>query len=190
MLLSRLLTIPLIWSLWFVPIAAIGQETADNAAREEYKARLEEWIDKQQQEGNAPAQPGNTPRLLAPTTSPEVKLSPANAALQQEAIGQYFKHVMESNAHQLNVFRWQLLSAKVIFVTVILLVISGIYFAAVQFHHGLKSGGQSGEQTEVEATLKGIKVSSPVLGVIILTISLAFFYLYLVHVYPIEFVGG
>jgi len=29
-------------------------------------------------------------------------------------------------------------------------------------------------------------VSSPVLGVVILVISLAFFYLYLVHVYPIS----
>jgi hypothetical protein len=32
----------------------------------------------------------------------------------------------------------------------------------------------------------GIKVSSPVLGVVILVISLAFFYFYLVYVYPIE----
>jgi hypothetical protein len=40
--------------------------------------------------------------------------------------------------------------------------------------------------TEFEASAKGIKVSSPVLGVIILVISLAFFYLYLVYVYPIS----
>jgi hypothetical protein len=39
--------------------------------------------------------------------------------------------------------------------------------------------------TQFEANFKGIKVSSPVLGVIILTLSLLFFYLYLVYVYPI-----
>ncbi len=41
------------------------------------------------------------------------------------------------------------------------------------------------ETTEIVASVKGIKVSSPILGVIILVISLLFFYLYLVYVYPI-----
>ena len=42
------------------------------------------------------------------------------------------------------------------------------------------------EETELSLSLREVKVRSPVLGVIILTISLAFFYLYLVHVYPIR----
>ena len=42
------------------------------------------------------------------------------------------------------------------------------------------------EVTEISASLKGIKVSSPVLGVILLVISLLFFYLYLRYVYPIS----
>jgi hypothetical protein len=42
------------------------------------------------------------------------------------------------------------------------------------------------EPTELEISKSGVKVSSPILGVIILVISLAFFYLYLVYVYPIE----
>ena len=45
---------------------------------------------------------------------------------------------------------------------------------------------ESAQVTQIEASLQGIKVSSPVLGVIILTISLLFFYLYLYFVYPIE----
>lgn len=40
--------------------------------------------------------------------------------------------------------------------------------------------------TKIEASLQGIKVSSPVLGVIILIISLLFFYLYLIFVYPVK----
>ena len=40
--------------------------------------------------------------------------------------------------------------------------------------------------TSFSASATGISVSSPVLGVIILVISLAFFYLYLVYVYPIS----
>ena len=117
-------------------------------------------------------------------------LNEENKAIQQQAINDYFQHIIDSNRHQLNVFHWQLLSAKIIFVVVILLVAAGIYFAAVQFHHGLRSGKPVEQGTEIEASLKGIKVSSPVLGVIILTISLMFFYLYLIYVYPIEFVRG
>ena len=133
---------------------------------------------------------GNLPKLQPPVTPSGVALNEENQAIQQQAIKAYFQHTIESNRHQRNVFHWQLLSAKIIFSVVILLVAAGIYFAAVQFHHGLRSGKPAEQDTEFEASLKGIKVSSPVLGVIILTISLAFFYLYLVYVYPIEFVRG
>ena len=80
-------------------------------------------------------------------------------------------------------------------------VLSGVYFAAIQFHAGLRrhggiaarasAGDEEGTAIETEtvttfsASAKGIEVSSPVLGVIILVISLAFFYLYLVYVYPV-----
>ena len=43
-----------------------------------------------------------------------------------------------------------------------------------------------GLDTSLEASAQGIKVSSPVLGVIILSLSLLFFYLYLSFVYPIQ----
>ena len=92
--------------------------------------------------------------------------------------------------HRREVFEWQLFSSKVTFYIVILLVLCGIYFSWVQFNIAMKQAkeGKSGEGeiTEVSASAEGIKISSPVLGVIILTLSLLFFYLYLVHVYPIE----
>jgi hypothetical protein len=95
------------------------------------------------------------------------------------------------------VFEWQLFSSKVTFLTVLLLVAAGIVFAAIQFRVGLARRRQDAKEnaaqpddkgmvTELELGTTGIKVSSPVLGVIILLISLAFFYLYLVYVYPIS----
>ena len=39
--------------------------------------------------------------------------------------------------------------------------------------------------TQLEVSAKGIVVNSSVMGVIILALSLAFFYLYLVYIYPI-----
>jgi len=74
---------------------------------------------------------------------------------------------------------------------VLLVVIAGLAFSGLQFYLGFTLGGtrRSGVTT-LEASLKGIKVSSSVLGVIILTISIVFFYLYLKFVYPITNVSG
>jgi hypothetical protein len=107
----------------------------------------------------------------------------------QEALQAYYAYRRVGYEQRLGVFEWQLLSTKVIFVVVLLLVLAGIYFAAIQFHSGLRrrDGAEPGQdETEVSLSLSEVKVRSPVLGVIILTISLAFFYLYLVHVYPIR----
>lgn len=94
-----------------------------------------------------------------------------------------------------NVFAWQYWSSMVIFGVVLVLVVCGIYFAALQFHRDLPArprgpadaGGAGGAASStVELSTGGLKVSSPVLGVVILVISLAFFYLYLAFVYPIR----
>jgi hypothetical protein len=86
--------------------------------------------------------------------------------------------------HRENVLKWQHLSTKIILFVVLVLVGMGLYFAWVQFH----SGSRDQSVSELNISMDGIKVSSPVLGVIILTLSLAFFYLYLVHVYPISII--
>lgn len=187
---SRLRLLALLQVIVFLLLApgvGYGME-AGKADQTLAKEKLEKLIESSQQ--GAEHSSGNLPQLQLPFVPSAVVLNEENQAMQQKAIKTYFQHEMESNRHQLNVFHWQLLSAKIIFIVVILLLVAGIYFAAVQFHHGLRSGKPVEQSSEFEASLKGIKVSSPVLGVIILTISLAFFYLYLVYVYPIEFVRG
>ncbi|MBT5552134.1 MAG: hypothetical protein HOJ79_16840 [Nitrospina sp.] len=91
----------------------------------------------------------------------------------------YYKRGLE---HRTEVFKWQHFSTQVIFYVVLFLVGVGVYFAWVQF----QAGENSQANNEIEVSLTGVKVSSPVLGVIILVLSLAFFYLYLVYVYPIK----
>jgi len=83
--------------------------------------------------------------------------------------------------HRENVLKWQHLSTQIILCVVLVLVSLGLYFAWVQFY----SGEVNKETSEIEISTSGVKVSSPVLGVVILTLSLGFFYLYLVYVYPI-----
>ena len=104
----------------------------------------------------------------------------------------FYDHMNETLIHRKRVFEWQLFSSKLIFFTVLLLVIIGIYFSWLQFCTGIGKGkekqSESEPRTELEISASGFKVKSPILGVIILLISLAFFYLYLAHVYPIDVV--
>ncbi len=105
----------------------------------------------------------------------------------RSALKGYYDYRVAGFDHRARVFEWQLLSSRIIFVLVILIVVVGLYFSWLQFIAGLRENANPEKMsTTVEASpTGGIKVSSPVLGVIILTLSLVFFYLYLVHVYPI-----
>lgn len=97
--------------------------------------------------------------------------------------------------HRTRVFEWQHLSSRIIFFAVLFLVLTGVGFSGVQFYRSMReplrvSGGKEQEggssTSHIELSTGGLKISSPVLGVIILGLSLAFFYLYLVYVYPIS----
>jgi hypothetical protein len=145
-------------------------------------------------------------REMKPQELPPGEEDPKLRAKYLEAMNGYFDYYAAGYLHRQRVFEWQLISSKIIFILVTLLVCSGVYFAALQFHEGMrrravesarivKSTTGDGEApaahvedtqvTTFSASVKGIEVSSPVLGVVILVISLAFFYLYLVYVYPI-----
>ena len=126
-----------------------------------------------------------------PLSLPNSSKDPETNRLYEKALQDYYSYRSYGLQHRKAVFKWQLFSAKLIFIIVLGLVFCGVTFAAIQFRKGIKDqtpGKASNDNlsTEMELTTKGIKINSPVLGVIILTISLAFFYLYLVYVYPIE----
>lgn len=113
-------------------------------------------------------------------------LSPDTQKAYEDALRAYYRYRQQGYDKRLQAFAWQAWSSKVIFFVVLLLVLVGIVFAAIQFRAGLGGSGKPGElDTEFAVDLKGVRVRSPVLGVIVLTISLAFFYLYLLYVYPI-----
>jgi len=109
----------------------------------------------------------------------------------QKATYIYFQ---KSLKHREDTYRWQYDSALWIFWTVITVVFLGLLFSAIHFYISLitarsniKSKKSGKEQpTEVEISSKGVKISSSILGVIILSLSLVFFYLYLAFVYPIS----
>jgi hypothetical protein len=100
----------------------------------------------------------------------------------------YFDYYESGFEHRRRVFAWQHFSSRVIFVGVFVLVGAGLFFAWLQFRRDGRErrDGESAPGHEVAIGPSGVKVSSPVLGVVILTLSLAFFYLYLIFVYPIQ----
>ena len=139
-------------------------------------------------------------RIALPETPTDVILG--DAATKQkylEAMQRYYEYRASGYAYRSRVFEWQLLSSRVIFLVVLALVGAGMYFAAVQFHAALvgvrasKKGAAAQAATvpalplatQLEVSAKGVVVNSSVLGIVILALSLAFFYLYLVYVYPI-----
>jgi hypothetical protein len=116
----------------------------------------------------------------------------------QEAVRAGFDYQTYSYAHAKRTFEWQYWSGQIIFWIAMLLVGAGLLFSAVQFYLGfrhplvVRTGGSEPQSapaeaatSEFEATLHGIKLKSSVLGLLILAMSMVFFYLYLKYVYPI-----
>jgi hypothetical protein len=169
----------------------------------------------QQSEHPVTAAAGN---IAAAETKTALPPSPTEVAMSDKdtkqaylvSMQRFYEYRTNGYAFRSRVFEWQLFSSRVIFVIVVLLVLAGIYFAAIQFHvalsiakrNTLAAARQAAEAAsgpkapptdaplslaaELEISAKGVVVKSSVLGVLILTLSLAFFYLYLVYVYPIN----
>ncbi|SRR5216684_8483204 len=123
----------------------------------------------------------------------EAKVREACVAAQVVA----FNYSAEAILHRRDVLDWQLFAGKMIFVVVALLVLSGLGFAYLQFRNAAKvalkrpkNGQVDSPVADLELGLQKIRVSSSILGVIILGFSMAFFYLYLVYVFPIVQLGG
>jgi hypothetical protein len=114
--------------------------------------------------------------------------------------------------HDREAYEWHHISSIIIFFVVVFLVLSGVWFSWMQFrlahHHAVgesvtvlnsattnqtsltgtqavDAAAQKDSVTEFSASPQGIKIASSAIGVVILVISMCFFYLYLEKVYPI-----
>lgn len=79
-------------------------------------------------------------------------------------------------------------SGVVLFWLVVAMTVTGLAMAAYQFAKDKPAEGQAVVHT-VEISKEGLKLSSSFAGIVVLAMSLSFLYLYLVHVYPINFVN-
>jgi hypothetical protein len=118
------------------------------------------------------------------------------------ALQQYFQ---QSLRHRQRTFQWQYTSGIIIFWVVIATVLCGLVYSGFQFYYSIQaikfrqrmallqregagpaSGVAEEAATTFEASAGGVKVSSSLVGLLILIVSIAFFFLYLTHVYPID----
>jgi len=113
---------------------------------------------------------------------PSANPSPAHADYNDA----YWKYQRGSLDHLRKIYAWQYLSSIVIFFVVIFLVLMGVLFSWLQF----KAAAYKGESEELDASMQGVKITSSTLGVVILVLSMCFFYLYLRYVYPINMNEG
>jgi len=100
----------------------------------------------------------------------------------------YFVWTMSYSKH---VFAWHYVSSVIIFFFVMAIIAMGLYFSYMQFRESTRSN----RKTEIApSTMKlgqaGVEISSSVIGLLILVVSLAFFYLYLGTVYPVKVLPG
>jgi hypothetical protein len=195
MLLGQLAFVALV--LW-LPLLSVGQNT--RAAQSPAKATAP--VDANQailQEADAAAG-----EIAAQQELANAKRITAEADYQAWSL----KHAEEA-------YEWQHTSTIIIFFVVILLMVAGVVFSWIQFRQGMHhhpvaaiastvstiaqpaSSSADPPQADVEmieksavtefsASPQGIKVASSTLGVIILVISMCFFYMYLSYVYPIN----
>jgi hypothetical protein len=115
----------------------------------------------------------------AASTDPDLRSAYVEAKKKEY---QYITKIMELNVEAFNAQRW---SAYAILFLVVIVVISGISFSGFQLW---KSISVAGVQTnnELELSASKVRVTSSVVGIVVLTISLAFLYIYTMQVYQIR----
>lgn len=101
--------------------------------------------------------------------------------------GLKYKYLESSIKHRIKTLNTQYTISIIIFIVVIVLVFFGLFFSWKHFKYHFKEN-KNEEKTKLKVNFNGIEISSNIIGVIILTFSLVFFYLYLVHIFPIKII--
>lgn len=114
-----------------------------------------------------------------------ITLSDRTVQMYDSSLTSFYKFkIIEFNRAN-KVLKWQYTSGKIIFWVVLFIVMSGLILSGIQFYYSSKSNFQQ-PYSEIKVGYSGIRLHTSVLGLLILIVSIAFFYLYLKHVYPVS----
>jgi|GEM_PF-5279652 len=95
-------------------------------------------------------------------------------------------YLMKSLDHRQKVFSWQHTASIIIFFVVIIIVVAGLVLSVMHFYKDLHAAAGTEKGTEIEVGPKGLKINSSIIGLLILALSIAFLYMYLIYVFPIN----
>lgn len=129
---------------------------------------------------------------LAPITDPDMA---ETLKAYHQALRADYRYQMDVMELRRSAYMTNSLHTQLVFWLVVMVVLAGIGFSWLQFRATLKRIERAGpaeaaEMTELSIGKDGVKLNTSTLGVIILAMSLGFFYLYILHVYPVIAAGG
>lgn len=131
-------------------------------------------------------------RLVAETSNA------INARYERASVGyyeDYYRHLAELNEIQRSKFKWQDRASEVTLWLVVFVVVSGVSLSAFQLwlafakSSGVAGGGEITDTT-IELSKQSFRVTSSIVGIIILLISVGFLFLFLREVYTIKIVSS
>ena len=117
------------------------------------------------------------------------KLDASRSPLQRKYIDYQTMQYDEQIAfmqHRVAVFKWQEFASNVMLWVVVVVVLSGLVFSAAQLIDGLRFGKDL--QGNLEISAQGLKVTSSIVGLLVLAMSIAFVLIFVDQIYEIHVV--
>lgn len=109
--------------------------------------------------------------------------SPAWKKYQEYQISRYDEQIMLSH-QRLSVLQWQEFASNVMLWVVVLVVASGVGLSALQLWHSMQFNKDL-SVNNVQLDVKGLKITSSVVGIVILGMSIAFVLIFVKNIYTI-----
>jgi hypothetical protein len=82
-------------------------------------------------------------------------------------------------------YDWQHMASNVILFLVVLVVLAGVAFSGLQLWKAVSQGGPQ-STTELELSATKFRITSSIVGIVVLSLSLVFLYLFVLKVYTIR----
>lgn len=98
---------------------------------------------------------------------------------------QYYAFLGQQIEVAIENFRWQQRASEVLMWTVLAVVFSGLGFSGYQLYHATRLG-KDPAASEIEVSTNKVRVTSSIVGLVVLFMSIAFLYLFLIEVYRIK----
>lgn len=100
----------------------------------------------------------------------------------------YYDYLISLMEYNVSLFKWQQTAGTVILWLVSVLVVAGVIFSG--FHlWSAAANVRSQSNTEIEISTQKVRITSSVIGLVILVLSLAFVYLFIREVYSINLIS-